>query len=167
MADNYLEKKMEDYLRGAQGAQRRTHISTPAGTATIKYPSIRVILTDGCSDNGREIIDTLRALRCRIAFTDPDTAAATRLAQNTGSQFHPNSTITQILQRLQAAGDPATAIITPNDKRRIIYRPDHSYIPQPASCHTPREIATFCAYALHPDSAWLWRADTTADNQPL
>lgn len=157
MADNYLEKKMEDYLRsrGAGGHRGRTRMSP--GTVTVRYPSVRVLVADGCSERGRAIIAALRSMGCRVAFVDADSVAGNHLAQDTGSQFHPGATVGQVADRFSLAGDPVVAVISPDDDGHLLTFPDGKSISLPAGCTAPDEIASFCVYALHPSAAWLRR----------
>lgn len=91
MADNYLEKKMEEYLCGKNKtttAKRYSSIPKP-GTINIKFPSRRVFVTGGASGIGRAIVETFRKSNCKVAFCDIDSKAGALTAQATGAQFHP------------------------------------------------------------------------------
>lgn len=91
MADNYLERKMEEYRSGK--SQQRTVKRTPRGakpgTINIKFPSRRVFVTGGAKGIGRAIVESFRNADCRVAFCDTDSKAGAATAQVTGAQFYP------------------------------------------------------------------------------
>lgn len=91
MADNYLERKMEEYRSGK--SQQRVVKHTPSGakpgTINIKFPSRRVFVTGGAKGIGRSIVEAFRNADCRVAFCDNDRKAGTATAQATGAQFYP------------------------------------------------------------------------------
>ena len=91
MADNYLERKMEDYRSGKGGASKTKRVSTLSkpGTISVKFPPRRVFVTGGASGIGRAIVEAFRKADCRVAFCDIDSKAGTATAQATGAQFYP------------------------------------------------------------------------------
>ena len=62
MADNYLERRMEEYRQGQlnKPSIRRTPSGSKPGTISIKFPPRRVFVTGGASGIGREIVKTFR-----------------------------------------------------------------------------------------------------------
>ena len=91
MADNYLERKMEDYRSGKSGGSKTKRVSTTAksGNINVKFPPRRVFVTGGASGIGKAIVEAFRKADCRVAFCDIDTKAGNATAQATGAQFHP------------------------------------------------------------------------------
>lgn len=91
MADNYLERKMEDYRSGKSGASKIKRVSTTPkqGTVNVKFPPRRVFVTGGASGIGRAIVEAFRKADCRVAFCDIDAKAGMLTAQATGAQFYP------------------------------------------------------------------------------
>jgi NAD(P)-dependent dehydrogenase (short-subunit alcohol dehydrogenase family) len=91
MADNYLEKKMEEHRSGKANrpAVRRTPTGAKPGTINVKFPVRRVFVTGGARGIGRAIVAAFCNAGCRVAFCDIDHKAGTATAQATGSQFHP------------------------------------------------------------------------------
>ncbi len=81
MADNYLEKKMDDYRRGAVQSHRPRR-SSPDKTAKSIY------VINGCSPESEKEIVSLRKAGHRVAFSSIDLKAGRKLAQETGSQHH-------------------------------------------------------------------------------
>lgn len=93
MADNYLEKKMEEY-RAGQGNARKVKSQRPVagvkpGTINVEFPPRRVFVTGGASGIGRAVVEAFRKADCRVAFCDIDSRAGNRTAQATGARFYP------------------------------------------------------------------------------
>lgn len=84
MADNYLERRMEDYRSGKLSTVRMSF-------ATVKRPSmaLRAFVAGGETEAGQHCVRELRAHGWRVAFTDPDLKSGRIFAQSTGSQHHP------------------------------------------------------------------------------
>jgi hypothetical protein len=81
MADNYLEKRMEDYRRGAQVR----HVSSHG----LKYPAVGVFVSQADSPMARAIIKIFVEAGSRVAFTLADPAAGRLMAQQCGGRFYP------------------------------------------------------------------------------
>ncbi len=91
MADNYLERKMEEYRSGALKKTKK-HLSPTGnrpGKLTIDFPSRRVYVTGGASGIGAAIVKAFCDAGCRVAFCDKDYDKGTKTAQRCGAQFHP------------------------------------------------------------------------------
>lgn len=85
MADNYLEKKMEDLRSG-----RLTQMSRAAarrGAWSLNYPCRRVLVTDGACAIGRAVIDEFCRAACKVAFCDTDEERGRATAYATGARF--------------------------------------------------------------------------------
>jgi len=77
MADNYLEKKMEEYRTGARRTMHRA-----------KKPRA-VFISDVFSEKGQAALKACQASGdCDIAFTATDYKKGSRLAQATGARFY-------------------------------------------------------------------------------
>ena len=154
MADNYLERRMDEYRRSQQGATvkhvRPTLSTLRPGQVAVDYPAMRVLVTDGTSPSGQAIIKSFRQFACRVAFTATDSAAANILAQQTGAQYHPGAA-ERALERLAAAGDPAELIIDLDNSL-----PDHDTLPIPIGALNAGHEATaaWCIFAAHPANSW-------------
>lgn len=86
MADNYLEKRMEEYRAGKLSRPVSHHVrSTPSSP----FEGLRVYITRGTTPIGQALIKAFRAKGCRVAFCDDNPRAGAAVAQATGSQFHP------------------------------------------------------------------------------
>lgn len=90
MADNYLEKKMDDYRRGANSRTPRRSYTNPAAARclTVEPQRIVAVLSD------RALLESVLSLMqglpgVKVAFAGSDTRAGTQLAQATGALFVP------------------------------------------------------------------------------
>lgn len=86
MADNYLERRMEDYRNGKLSTMRMSSV-------TVKRPSmqLRVFIIGGDTQLGIEYVNNLRKCNWKVAFTDSDLKSGRTLAQASGAQHHPIS----------------------------------------------------------------------------
>ena len=91
MADNYLEKKMDEHVRGVRPSYRPkiTPSGNRPGVMSVKFPPRRVFVTGGASGIGASIVKAFCDAGCRVAFCDIDVKGGNATAQRTGSQFHP------------------------------------------------------------------------------
>ena len=91
MADNYLEKKMDEHVRGVRPSYRPkiTPSGYRPGIMSVKFPPRRVFVTGGASGIGASIVKAFCDAGCRVAFCDIDVKGGNATAQRTGSQFHP------------------------------------------------------------------------------
>lgn len=91
MADNYLEKKFEEYKSGKNRYPKKkiTPTGNKPGTYIVKFPIKRVFVTGGANGIGKTIVSKFREIGCRVAFCDIDEKAGTTTAEATGSQFFP------------------------------------------------------------------------------
>lgn len=93
MADNYLEKRMDDYRSGRLSPSHRNQKLTPGGKPSgmvgfqlevsrvfvaMECPQLREAISRGFADAG-----------CRVAFCGTDRAAGTKEAQRFGMMFCP------------------------------------------------------------------------------
>ncbi|MDE7386449.1 MAG: hypothetical protein K2N28_04870 [Muribaculaceae bacterium] len=156
MADNYLERRMDEYRRSQQGATvkhvRPTLSTLRPGQVAVDYPPQRVLVTAGTTPDGQAIVKLFRQFACRVAFTAPDSdrAAATRLAQLTGAQYHPGQADAAV-DRLATAGDPATVII---DLDGSLPAAATLPVPPEALAAGPKAVAAWCVFAAHPANKW-------------
>lgn len=104
MADNYLEKRMEDYQR-----ERRVTRAVPQrGRAALRYKPQTVALVDLPAEVARAMVEVLRDAGCRvltIAETDP--------CAGCGARFYPVSMgAAAILADLAARGEHIDVAVT-------------------------------------------------------
>lgn len=84
MADNYLEKQMEDFRRGVS-APRRRGLLPPKPQAV----GLRALVVGGGVPAGTAAVTALRNAGWWVAFTDADIKSGRSLAQTSGAQHHP------------------------------------------------------------------------------
>ena len=85
MADNYLEKKMEEYRSGVLSrpyARRVSLTGSRPGTVSFKIDPLRVLVTDASDDVGRAVVTRLREAGCRVAFACADDKAGRALSHH-------------------------------------------------------------------------------------
>ena len=80
MADNYLEKRMEELRSGKLAIKR----AVPG----IKPKARRVVVAGGCHGPAREKAIEFRKMGCRVAVFDSDEAAGRQMAHDHGIRFH-------------------------------------------------------------------------------
>ena len=146
MADNYLEKKMEEYRSGAlskPAARRLSPTGERPGTVSFRIDQLRVLVTDASDDVGRAVVRKLRGAGCRVAFVSPDIKDGRTLSQATGSRFYPVPVAHDIMADITEAWGGLDALVViggdiPSDiptggLRRIIILADTPSIPDIAA----------------------------------
>lgn len=81
MADNYLEKKMEDYRRGVAPVHRLRRKRPLEGVC--------VYVIGGTKPTGAAIVTLLAAQGARVAFSADDNTGGPSLAQRSGARYYP------------------------------------------------------------------------------
>lgn len=82
MADNYLEKRMDDYRRG---------ISAPhhSGRRGLLFPAMAVFVYPADAPGGDVMLRTLAQAGYKVCFGVSDQANGSRLAVSTGGRYYP------------------------------------------------------------------------------
>lgn len=80
MADNYLEKKMEELRSGK--------LAVKSGIPGIRPGALRVAVAEGCHGAAKEKVLELRKKRCRVAVFDSDEEEGRKMAYENGIRFH-------------------------------------------------------------------------------
>lgn len=156
MADNYLERRMEQH-RAAQSALHTT--SRPAqpraGRVVVNYPPQRVVVNNAESELGEEIIKALVAVKCHVSIVVDDQSRGSRQAQLTGGRFIPGS-LEDALGWMQSHGEHPDIII--NLRNNTIGSLDNQAISiEPRALKSgPRATAAWCVFASHPANRWLF-----------
>lgn len=92
MADNYLEKRMEEHRAGANRQTFRPRL-TPRGRRpgelVVKFIPCPVVIPDIETPGMTEVIRELVAAGFKVCFTMADIHRATRLASTLGATFLP------------------------------------------------------------------------------
>ena len=96
MADNFLEKRMDDYRSGRlstpRGGRSASCPTLDGRSLVLEYPKLSVLLM--ARDGSPLTVPLLRALRSvglSVAFSIADSAEGTRLSQSLGGRFYPAS----------------------------------------------------------------------------
>ncbi|MCI6521912.1 MAG: SDR family oxidoreductase [Parabacteroides sp.] len=82
MADNYLEKKFDEY-------QQRKRTSPKGRTSLPSQPMRRVFITGGANGIGQALVRAFRSAGHRVAFCDVDETKGKELSLRTGASFYP------------------------------------------------------------------------------
>lgn len=92
MADNYLERKMEEYRSGSLGRRTVRSVSStvlPKGKIAVDFPQRTVIVVGECDVISRGIVSRFVSAGCKTAFCSVDRKAGATLAQSFGARFYP------------------------------------------------------------------------------
>ncbi len=115
MADNYLEKKMEEHR---QGRQRIAMHKSPSGnkphTALLPY-SLRTAFVAGQQFLSPALVACAKALRdtsCKVAISCSDKVFGSRTAQSSGLQYFPTGININVLDMVNAAYGSLDVIVT-------------------------------------------------------
>lgn len=91
MADNYLEKKMDDYRRGANSRTPRRSYTNPAAARCLTVEPQRIVAVISNRALLEAILHLMQGLPgVKVAFAGSDTHTGTKLAQATGALFVPS-----------------------------------------------------------------------------
>lgn len=108
MADNYLEKKFEEYA-AAKAGRRTPHRMSPAGNRQgvmeFKFPRRRVVVAVPDAD---AVIEAFCNAGCQVAFCGTDIDGGQAYAEAVGAQFNPVNefcaeTLCQAMSRVMKA----------------------------------------------------------------
>lgn len=94
MADNWLERRMDDYRAGrlASPRHKQTRPAAPSDSQTAPLAGARIFIrcrSVTASPAATALVRLLASTGCKVAFTDTDSAAGNSLARATGTQCHP------------------------------------------------------------------------------
>lgn len=88
MADNYLERKMEELRSGRFSAPCRSSAPSRKGVAQFPFPEKRVLVVGGANGMGLSIVKEYLRAGCRVAVFDSDKEKGDELALKDGIRFH-------------------------------------------------------------------------------
>ena len=170
MADNFLEKQMEDYRAG----RRRNPVSHSAGRRPgiypLKYPAQTVIVVNADNEGAEQVIAQFIAAGATVAFTA--NADGSAIAQRVGGRFYPGG-LEQLVTDLQKRNEQPQTIIAFNiedlqsgatkypsvNARIFICRTQADAPPTGAACTTIAHSGNLSAVAMmavalaHPNAA--------------
>ncbi|MCM1077438.1 MAG: hypothetical protein NC411_08785 [Bacteroides sp.] len=98
MADNYLEKKMEEYRAGKLAPKTRVVHSAVSrrnpGDFTLSFPPMRVAIIGGSFNFIETLATIFRSIDTQVALCHPDSRLCTPLAQKHGLRYYPFDPLT-------------------------------------------------------------------------
>ena len=158
MADNYLERRMEEH-RASLVVPRLINKPAPlkSGRVIVEYPPQRILVTGGDTPVGLAVIKGFIAMKCAVSFTVYDSTKGATIAQSTGARYIPGTLETAIDWHTKH-GDPVKAVIDTQKntasilENRTLTLPFHPH----AIESEPEAIASWCIFALHPANRWLF-----------
>lgn len=122
MADNYLERKMEDYR--SPRATKTLH--RPKSTSPLLLEGKRALVTGGASPIGQAIITEFIKQGAKTAFCDIDLNKGNTFAQQSGARFYhtdladPEQIIKMMMNLFKAWGDVDIIV---NNAAETVFRP--------------------------------------------
>lgn len=87
MADNYLDKKMEDLRSGRLTQTAGKRHAPQKGVWCVDFPCRRVLVTNGTSATGAAVITEFCRTGCKVAFFAEDAVAGKEMARTSGARF--------------------------------------------------------------------------------
>ncbi|MCM1519806.1 MAG: hypothetical protein NC098_03385 [Lachnoclostridium sp.] len=168
MADNYLEKKMEEHRQRMASAPRHSSKSQPITASPVKFPCSRVFIALTDAGLTEAIVDIFRKADAKTAFIHPDYRHFNSLAQSIGARYYPFSTekLRQSLDDASSRWDGLDMLITdspeipdlPGVKKIIlgdnnIPTLDNQIVITPSEEATANDIATILLFLSHPASS--------------
>lgn len=94
MADNYLEKKMEEHRRGVQPRPKHySYTGQTPGKLTISFTRQPVFIIYDGAELTQCAVESFAAAGCPVAFTGTNRNSGKELAQRTGSRFCPSESL--------------------------------------------------------------------------
>lgn len=100
MADNYLEKRMEEH----RARQNAACASRPPSRQLIPFKPLRVFVPEiqSAVDTAKAIISAYASAGCTVGFANADNAEGRKIAQASGGRFYPM----EIAEALEHFGKP-------------------------------------------------------------
>lgn len=143
MADNYLEKRMEEY-RAGKLAPKRAAAARPA----LKYPALNILLCGIAPELARTLADTLLSAGSRVSAT-----ADCGIAQGCGVRIY--TPAADIARDLERTGTVLDAVVTDGAAECGRELPGHLTLTvQELRRHVeaPQAMALLILALAHPDS---------------
>lgn len=95
MADNYLEKRMEEYRAGRLAPKTRVvvrdtrQMKREPGEYSLVFPPMRVAIIGGDVGMVGALARKFRSVGCQVAICHGDSKNCTRIAQTEGCRYYP------------------------------------------------------------------------------
>lgn len=103
MADNYLEKRMEDYRRSGGGGHAKQHGVGRQGMVCEKIVLPRIMLLADLQNrpDAADIVTRMAVAGCKVAFTHPNFTQGQKMAQRTSGLFVPNANAVSLYETMR------------------------------------------------------------------
>lgn len=153
MADNYLERRMDDY-RSGRLAPKQKPLSSPSKkprTLTLTFPegfSI-LIISPSLTPLARALCEAARAIGLPVSLVSESSREATLFSQHHGLRFYPGFTPERAITDLGNRRSLPDIIFSEIDFEGSI--PLHELSPEAS----PSQQALFYLFAAHPDCRYL------------
>ena len=164
MADNYLEKRMEEYRSGRLAVRSRTSSSMRAprrnDSLTLRYEPMTVaVIADVMRPVVAETIGAFTAVGCRVAFMAADVREGNAVAQRTGARDYPaalglEGMLADMTAHWGCPPEVAVTFMPSLSPRGVASRVIEAYRWLTDS-PDPSVLARHILYLAHPDNAFL------------
>lgn len=161
MADNYLERRMEDLRTGrpsspsnhrSGGSLRNSH------SLNLVFPITRILVAEGLSELGMALVKAFRSVDMKVAFSAPSCPEGTFFARKSGARFCPSPDMGSVIVSLEKAwGGVDMVVITSTEVNRIAYTRHQeggpavlAVNPESFPSETPESLARTVLLASHP-----------------
>lgn len=163
MADNYLERRMEDLRSGLLAADTaRMRAKTPARNPhrlSVVFPEMRILVADGLSDFGKALVKAFRSVGMKVAFCATDATEGRRFAQESGARSCNATRPDTVLADILKAWGGLDLIVKEYDGTKKASRTEaHDGLPPTLAVNpalfpgeTPESIARIALILAHPD----------------
>lgn len=153
MADNYLERRMDDYRSGrlAPKSRKPSATSLPADALVLRYPALRILLrADALTPELVSLVKAMRRVGLRVAVWCGEDASA--LCMREGARCYPSRMdARQVLADLDARWGGTDRAVVIGDATLPV--PSlRACFPEGADTDV---VARAILFALHPDNASL------------
>lgn len=109
MADNYLERRMEEYRAGrlasVPGTRRTSRLGHTPGSLVVEYPQLRVLCLLSDANLSDAVVRAFREVDCKVAFCDADLGRGNTLSQSFGARFYCHDVVTSKDRLLRTVAD--------------------------------------------------------------
>ncbi len=114
MADNYLERKMEEYHSGKLTPTRRSGVTSPrhlSGAISLTLAARCIVVATRCAATTAAVVRAFRRGDCKVSFSDSDLRRGTRLAQDSGARYYGDRDIAAIAADMHSRGESIDMLI--------------------------------------------------------
>lgn len=92
MADNYLERRMEEYRAGKLASKPRASkagVARKEGDVTLNFKGLVAVVLGGSVSLAEAVVKRFRAADCNVALCHDAVGACTKIAQSAGCRYYP------------------------------------------------------------------------------